>query len=200
MIRILDSGEIPVCEIVRREAMTVNVEQIVADIVADVQANGDEALLRYTQKFDGAVLQSLEVTPQEIAEAWAQVEPEFWIFCSRPHRISRDYHSRQLRQSYLINDQPGILLGQKILHWKRQIVYSGRHGSVSFYGADELYSGENSRRGGNHHGYTSAGRRQRCAGHFGRCEGSRCRSYFQGGWSAGHCGIGLWDSQHPQSG
>ena len=77
MIRILDSGEIPVCEIVRREAMTVNVEQIVADIVADVQENGDEALLRYTQKFDGAVLQSLEVTPQEIAEAWVQVEPEF---------------------------------------------------------------------------------------------------------------------------
>ncbi len=123
MIRILDSGEIPVCEIVRREAMTVNVEQIVADIVADVQANGDEALLRYTQKFDGAVLQSLEVTPQEIAEAWAQVEPEFLDILQQAAQNIRDYHSRQLRQSYLINDQPGILLGQKVLPLEKAGLY-----------------------------------------------------------------------------
>lgn len=35
----------------------------------------------------------------------------------------RDYHSRQLRQSYLINEQPGILLGQKILPLEKAGLY-----------------------------------------------------------------------------
>lgn len=123
MIRILDSREIPVSEIVRREPMTVDVEQIVADIVAEVRNNGDAALLRYTEKFDGAVLQSLEVTSQELEEAWEQTEPEFLEILQQAAQNIRDYHSRQLRQSYLINEQPGILLGQKILPLEKAGLY-----------------------------------------------------------------------------
>ena len=123
MIRILDSREIPVSEIVRREPMTVDVEQIVADIVAEVRNNGDAALLRYTEKFDGAVLQSLEVTSRELEEAWEQTEPEFLEILQQAAQNIRDYHSRQLRQSYLINEQPGILLGQKILPLEKAGLY-----------------------------------------------------------------------------
>ena len=123
MIRILDSRETPVSEIVRREPMTVDVEQIVADIVAEVRNNGDAALLRYTEKFDGAVLQSLEVTSQELEEAWEQTEPEFLEILQQAAQNIRDYHSRQLRQSYLINEQPGILLGQKILPLEKAGLY-----------------------------------------------------------------------------
>ena len=54
-----------------------NFEITVADILADVRQNGDEAVLQYCAKLDKAQLDALEVSPQEITEAMACVEPEF---------------------------------------------------------------------------------------------------------------------------
>ena len=49
---------------------------IVSDIITDVRRRGDAALVDYTKKFDGAEIDSLRVTPEEIAEARAQLGPE----------------------------------------------------------------------------------------------------------------------------
>ena len=77
MIRILKYGEVPNTEIFARTAPTVNVQDIVSDIIKDVRERGDEALREYARKFDKAELTSLQVTEEEIAEAVALVEPEF---------------------------------------------------------------------------------------------------------------------------
>ena len=60
MIKIMQYGQVPNSEIFARVAPTVNVEQIVADIIANVRANGDKAVLDYNLKFDKADLDTLK--------------------------------------------------------------------------------------------------------------------------------------------
>ena len=68
MIKILNSENVAREEIFSRVVPTVNVEDIVADIIKNVRERGDAALYEYCEKFDGAKLSSLEVTEEEIAE------------------------------------------------------------------------------------------------------------------------------------
>ena len=77
MIRILKYGDVANDEIFARTESAMGVEGVVADIIADVRKNGDAALYKYCEKFDGAKLSSLAVTPEEIEEAVAAVEPKF---------------------------------------------------------------------------------------------------------------------------
>ena len=77
MIKILKYNEVNNAEIVARFEPTSSVEDIVADIIANVRKNGDKALYEYTARFDKAELTAMQVTPEEIDEAVAAVEPEF---------------------------------------------------------------------------------------------------------------------------
>ena len=69
MIKIMKYGQVPNSEIFARVTPTVNVEEIVADIIANVRRGGDKAVLEYNLKFDKAELSSLLVSRQEIEEA-----------------------------------------------------------------------------------------------------------------------------------
>ena len=69
MIKIYEYSALNNDEIFDRANPTGDVSAIVADIIEDVKANGDEALFRYCEKFDKASLTSLEVTSEEIREA-----------------------------------------------------------------------------------------------------------------------------------
>ena len=66
MIRIMKYGEVSSDEIFARVEPTVNVADIVAEIIANVRANGDKALFTYCEKFDKAKLTALQVTQEEI--------------------------------------------------------------------------------------------------------------------------------------
>ena len=77
MIRILKYGEVTNAEIFARTEATVNVEGVVSEIIRNVRANGDAALYQYCEKFDGAKLDSLAVSAEEIEEAVQSVEPKF---------------------------------------------------------------------------------------------------------------------------
>ena len=77
MIKIMRYGQVPNSEIFARVMPGANVEDIVADIIANVRANGDRALYEYTEKFDKAHLTSLKVTDEEIDEALKSIDPEF---------------------------------------------------------------------------------------------------------------------------
>ena len=114
MIKIMKYGQVPNSEIFARVTPTVDVEAIVAEILADVRQNGDEAVLRYCAKFDKAELKTLEVSPEEIAQALAAVEPEFLEILKEAADNIRDFHARQVRNSFVIADRPGIVLGQKV--------------------------------------------------------------------------------------
>lgn len=123
MIPILKVGQVPNSEIFARVTPAADVAAIVADILADVKENGDRAVKAYCAKFDKAELTSLEVTPEEIQEAVSQVEPEFLDILREAAENIRAFHSRQVRNSFVIADKPGIVLGQKITPIEKVGVY-----------------------------------------------------------------------------
>ena len=114
MIKILKYGEVPNGEIFARVTPQADVAAIVADIIAAVRKNGDEALKDYTKRFDGADLDSLQVSQEAWDEAVSQVEPEFVAVLERAAENIRAFHSRQVRNSFVIAQQPGVILGQKV--------------------------------------------------------------------------------------
>ena len=123
MIPILKVGQVPNSEIFARVTPEADVAAIVADILADVKENGDTAVKAYCAKFDKAELTSLEVTPEEIQAAISQVEPEFLDILREAAENIRSFHSRQVRNSFVIADKPGIVLGQKITPIEKVGVY-----------------------------------------------------------------------------
>lgn len=123
MIRILKYGDVTNEEIFARTESAVNVEGVVADIIADVRKNGDAALYKYCEKFDGAKLSSLAVTPEEIEEAVAAVEPKFLEVLKAAAKNIRTFHERQVRNSFIINNENGIVIGQKVIPVDRAGLY-----------------------------------------------------------------------------
>ena len=123
MIKIMKYGQVPSSEIFARVTPTVDVAGIVADILYDVRKNGDKAVLAYCAKFDKAELTSLEVSKEEIEEALTLVEPEFLEILKEAAANIRAFHSRQVRNSFVIADKPGIVLGQKVTPIEKVGVY-----------------------------------------------------------------------------
>lgn len=115
MIKIYNYGEVPSSEIFARDNISANVEDIVTDIIAEVRKNGDEALFAYSKKFDKAELSSLEVTKDEIDEALGLVDPEFISVMEEAAQNIRAFHEKQVRNSFVINDRDGVVIGQKVM-------------------------------------------------------------------------------------
>ena len=123
MIKILKYGEVENKDIFSRVVPEIDVEKIVADIIADVRENGDAALYKYCEKFDKAVLSSLLVTKEEIDEAVSLVEPEFLEILKKAAANIRKFHEKQVRNSFIINDENGVVMGQKVIPVDRAGLY-----------------------------------------------------------------------------
>ena len=123
MIKILKYGEVPNSEIFARTEPTVNVEATVSEIIANVRAKGDAALYEYCEKFDRAKLSALAVTPEEIDEAVAAVEPRFLEVLEKAAKNIRAFHEKQVRNSFIINNESGIVIGQKVIPVDRAGLY-----------------------------------------------------------------------------
>lgn len=100
-------------------------ESIVKDIIEQVRSRGDEAVLEYTKRFDGCELtpETLEVTKEEIAEAYKALTPEFIEVLKKSTANIRAYHKKQLRNSWFDAKEDGTILGQKITPLSRVGVY-----------------------------------------------------------------------------
>lgn len=123
MIKIMKYGEVPNSEIFARSVPKTDVAGTVAEIIKNVRENGDKALFEYCEKFDKAQLSSLAVTKEEIDEALSLVEPEFLEILEKAAKNIRKFHSRQVRNSFIINDEDGIVIGQKIIPVDRAGLY-----------------------------------------------------------------------------
>ena len=123
MIKILKYGEVPNSEIFSRVVPEVDVADIVAGIIANVRENGDAALLAYTEKFDKARLTALAVTKEEREEALAAVEPQFLEILKKAAANIRRFHERQVRNSFILNEENGVVVGQKIIPIDRAGLY-----------------------------------------------------------------------------
>ena len=123
MIKIYEYGQVENKEIFARMAPKANVEQIVTDIINDVRENGDAALYRYCEKFDGAKLDGLEVTKAEFDEALAVTEPEFLRILESAAKNISLFHEQQKRQSFVVSGEKGALLGQRVLPIEKAGLY-----------------------------------------------------------------------------
>ena len=123
MIKIYKYGEVSNSEIFARENIASGVEEIVADIIANVIKNKDKALYEYCEKFDKVKLSSLEVTREEIDEAFESVDKEFVEIIKEAAENIRAFHKRQVRNSFVISEQDGVVTGQKIMPIERVGLY-----------------------------------------------------------------------------
>lgn len=121
MIRVVKPGELDT----HRQAGGVSADQerAVREIISAVRSEGDEALRRYTEKFDGASLRDFRVTDQEINAAYEQVSGEWAEALKEAARRIRRYHERQKRQSWIAPEDDGTILGQLIRPLQRVGVY-----------------------------------------------------------------------------
>lgn len=123
MIKILKYGDVSNDEIFARSVPKVNVEDTVSEIIENVRKNGDTALFEYCRKFDRADLKSLTVSKEEIDEAVESVEPKFLKILEAAADNIRKFHEKQVRNSFIINDEDGIVVGQKVIPVDRAGLY-----------------------------------------------------------------------------
>ncbi|MBR2987621.1 MAG: histidinol dehydrogenase [Clostridia bacterium] len=123
MITIYRYGEVDSKDIFSRVVPQVDVSSIVADIIKTVRQKGDAALLDYTERFDKVRLDTLAVSEEEIAEAFNEVEPRFIEILEKAAANIRAFHEKQVRNSFIINTAPGVVMGQKIIPVDRAGLY-----------------------------------------------------------------------------
>ena len=123
MIRILNYREMGAQAIFARTSPTESVADKVSDILRRVREEGDAALLEYTERFDGVRPDNLAVSPEEMEEALTKVEVEFLTILEKAAVNIRRFHEKQVRQSFIINEENGIVIGQKIIPVDRAGLY-----------------------------------------------------------------------------
>lgn len=123
MIRIYKYGEVSDEEIFARSVPEIDVTGIVKDIIEDVRKNGDSALIKYEEKFDHTQLKALLVSEDEINAAIKEIEPEFMEVLKKAAANIRAFHSRQVRNSFMMNGEKGVILGQRIIPVDRAGLY-----------------------------------------------------------------------------
>ena len=115
MIKIYKYGEVSNDEIFQRVDTKTGVEDIVMDIIYNVRKNGDSALFDYCKRFDKCELKTLEVSDTEIDEAFKTVDSELIRVIEKAAKNIRHFHEKQVRNSFIINDIPGVVMGQKVM-------------------------------------------------------------------------------------
>ena len=115
MIRIMKYGVEREDEIFSRSSSSKDVSGVVSQILKEVQERGDKALIEYTAKLDGALIDTIEVPRKEIEEAAASMDGEFMRVLEKAAENIRKYHKRQVRNSFVMTEENGVVLGQKIV-------------------------------------------------------------------------------------
>ena len=100
-------------------------ETAVGDILANVRANKDEALFKYTKDFDKADINAsnIVVTKEEIEEAYTLVDPALVNVIRKALKNIKEYHEKQKQYSWFDSKPDGTILGQKITALSRVGVY-----------------------------------------------------------------------------
>ncbi len=124
MIRIMEYAHCAE-EILSRRIQLVDpvVERAVAEIIRNVQTDGDAALLKYTEKFDRTRLESLAVSEDEIEEAVAAMDPKYLQILQEAKERIWDFHANQKRSGFVFTGPAGEVLGQRVIPMERVGLY-----------------------------------------------------------------------------
>lgn len=199
MIRILKEAETNRGEIFAREDPVDSVEEPVRAILAQVKARGDEALKEYTKAFDGVELTSLEVGPGAVDEGFRSADPLLVEILYRAAERIAAFHQHQVRNSFLVNEEDGILMGQKVLPLARVGLYvPGGHRRLSLQRADELHPRQAGRGKGDLHGDPAGEKWEDSPQHPGGGPDLRGGPGVSGGGRPSGGRSGLRHGEHPQ--
>ena len=114
MIRRYRLSEMSIDQILCRDIRAErNVDAIVDEIIADVRANGDQALRRYAEKFDHAKLDALEASAEEIDAAFSRIDAKFLETLTLARDNIREFHRHQLHENFVITGKNGTVMGQR---------------------------------------------------------------------------------------
>ncbi|MBC2021240.1 histidinol dehydrogenase [Listeria booriae] len=89
-------------------------EAAVKAIIAEVRANGDDALFRFTERFDGVKLTDFKVPQDALEQALDQVEPDFIAALEQAKANILSYHQKQKQSGFVDTEKNGVLRGQLI--------------------------------------------------------------------------------------
>jgi histidinol dehydrogenase len=100
-------------------------ESRVADILSNVKEGRDQAIFKYTERFDGVQInaETIRVTEAEIQEAYAQVDSNLVEIIRKAKENIKDYHEKQRQYSWFDSKPDGTMLGQKVTALQRVGVY-----------------------------------------------------------------------------
>lgn len=124
MIKIINIDSAEKGDILTRDIkLESGVEAIVADIIKNVRENGDKALKEYSLKFDGADIQNLRVTQAEIDAAYENEDKALIETLEMAKANIWNFHEKQLRKGFEINNGDGTVSGQKITPIEKVGIY-----------------------------------------------------------------------------
>lgn len=91
-------------------------QETVNEILGQVKTGGDEAVFQYTKKFDKADItaENLYVTEEEIKEAYKLVDPSLVEVMKKSIKNIRDFHEKQMINSWFTTREDGVILGQRV--------------------------------------------------------------------------------------
>ncbi len=113
-IELRDGRRLSTRDLRRSGALPVEVTQAAVGIVEDVRTRGDEAVREYCMRFDGACPASFRVPDELVRGARELVDPVFLEALDRAHRQIRDFHEREVEQSWFTTREDGTVLGVKV--------------------------------------------------------------------------------------
>ena len=111
------------CE--RNSGRNKRVVESVRKIIENVKLDGDDAVIKYTKKFDKVKLSAreLKVSEGEVSGAYQDIKPEFVSTLKIVLENVQKFYKKQLKKSWKIKDADGVLLGEKVMPLETVGVY-----------------------------------------------------------------------------
>lgn len=100
-----------------------NVIPVVSEIIENVRKSGDKAVYDYTVKFDGKAPEKAEISAEDIDALISSCEPLYLETIKKAADNIKDFHQRQLQQSWLTTKNNGVIMGQRVRGLKRVGIY-----------------------------------------------------------------------------
>ena len=109
--------------VARKQSETKDVSTIVAQIIARVQQQGDQALFQLIEEIDQVTLSSLTVSLEEVETAVQAVSPELLEVMEQAKENILTFHQKQVQQGFVLTKENGVVMGQRVLPLAKVGVY-----------------------------------------------------------------------------
>ena len=110
----------------RKEEINKDITRIVEEILNDVKLNGDEAVIKYAEKFDGFKIKNIKdmiVSEEELEEGVKRAGEKFIKILERAKNQITEFHKNQISKSWSIYKDNGVIMGQIVRPLERVAVY-----------------------------------------------------------------------------